>query len=115
MDYASHSPQVEQLEEQILAALDGITPAPAQIPMISAMTGEWLDGPEAGPQYWYDSLRSPVEFSRAIQVLAGSGHHVFAEVSPHPVLTTAITETAADAGPPRPPRTPRPPDRRDVT
>ena len=91
MDYASHSPQVEQLQDRILAALDGITPAPAQIPMISAMTGQWLDGPEAGPRYWYDSLRAPVEFGRAIQALAGSGHDVFAEVSPHPVLTTAIT------------------------
>ena len=52
--------------------------------MISAMTGEFLEGPEAGPQYWYDSLRSPVEFGRAIQVLAQSGHHVFAEISPAP-------------------------------
>ena len=86
MDYASHSPQVEQLQDRILAALDGITPAPAQLPMISAMTGQWLDGPEAGPRYWYDSLRAPVEFDRAVQALAGSGHEVFVEASPHPVL-----------------------------
>ena len=32
--------------------------------MISAMTGEWLEGPETGTVYWYDSLRSPVEFDR---------------------------------------------------
>ena len=74
VDYASHSPQVARLQAQILAALDGITPGPPQIPMISAMTGEWLDGPEAGPQYWYDSLRSPVEFGRAVQVLVRAGH-----------------------------------------
>ena len=96
VDYASHSAQVESLREDILAALDGITPAPAQLPMISAMTGQWLDGPEAGAGYWYESLRAPVEFGRAVGVLAQAGHGVFVEVSPHPVLTAAISE-AADA------------------
>jgi len=93
VDYASHSAQVEQIKTEILAALADITPGQARIPMVSAMTGEWLAGPEAGPDYWYDSLRAPVEFARAVRVLAGSGHRVFVEVSPHPVLTAAITET----------------------
>ena len=96
VDYASHGPQVEQLRDEILAALDGITPAPARIPMISAMTGQWLDGLEAEAGYWYQSLRSPVEFGRAVQALADSGHGVFVEASPHPVLTAAIS-AAADA------------------
>ena len=96
VDYASHCAQVEELREEILAVLAGITPGPARIPMISAMTGEVLDGPEAGAGYWYDSLRAPVEFDRAVRVLAGSGHRVFIEVSPHPVLAAAITETLED-------------------
>jgi short-subunit dehydrogenase/acyl carrier protein len=41
-------------------------------------------------------LRSAVEFDRAVRVLAGSGHGVFIEVSPHPVLTAAITQTLED-------------------
>ena len=65
--------------------------------MVSAMTGAWLDGPEADAGYWYDSLRAPVEFDRAIRALAGAGHRVFVEVSPHPVLTAAMTETLEDA------------------
>jgi NADP-dependent 3-hydroxy acid dehydrogenase YdfG len=73
--------------------LAGITPGPAQLPMISAMTGKWLEGPEAGAGYWYASLRAPVEFSQVIEVLAAAGHGVFIEVSPHPVLTAAITGT----------------------
>ena len=47
--------------------------------MISAMTGQWLDGPEAGADYWYDSLRNPVEFSQAVEALAKGGHQVFIE------------------------------------
>ena len=99
VDYASHSAQVDRLEEQILAALAQIRPAPARIPMVSAMTGEFLAGPEAGPGYWYDSLRAPVEFDRAVRVLAGAGHRVFIEISPHPVLTAAITDTLEDTAP----------------
>ena len=66
--------------------------------MVSAVTGEVLEGPEAGASYWYESLRAPVEFGRAVRVLAAAGHHVFVEMSPHPVLTAAVTATAEDAG-----------------
>ena len=94
VDYASHGPQVEGLREEILAALGGVTPGPAVIPMVSAMTGGWLDGLEAEAAYWYESLRSPVEFGRAVQVLAQAGHGTFVEVSPHPVLVPVITAPA---------------------
>ena len=46
VDYASHGPQVEEIRDEILAALAGITPRPARVPMISAMTGQWLAGPD---------------------------------------------------------------------
>jgi acyl transferase domain-containing protein len=94
VDYASHSPQVEVIRGQVLGVLAGITPQRAVVPMVSAMTGDQLDGPELDARYWYDSLRAPVEFSRAVGRLADSGHRVFVEVSPHPVLTGAITDTA---------------------
>jgi acyl transferase domain-containing protein/acyl carrier protein len=102
VDYASHSAQVEELRAEILRVLDGITPGPARIPMISAMTGEWAGGPELDAGYWYRSLRAPVEFDRAVRMLAGAGHQVFIEASPHPVLTGAITQTLEDAGLPEP-------------
>ena len=98
VDYASHGPQVEALREEVTALLAGIRPGPARIPMVSAMTGEWLAGPELDAGYWYASLRAPVEFARSVRVLAGSGHRVFIEASPHPVLTAAITATADEAG-----------------
>ena len=99
VDYASHHPQVDELREEILAVLANLTPSAAQVPMVSAMTGEFLAGPETGAGYWYDSLRQPVEFDRAVRVLAASGHRAFVEVSPHPVLAAAITETLEDTQP----------------
>ena len=97
VDYASHSVQVEGIREEVLAALAGIAPGEARIPMISAVTGGWLAGPEAGAGYWFDSLRAPVEFGRAVRVLGEAGHRVFVEVSPHPVLTAAVTGTLEEA------------------
>ena len=100
INYASHSAQVEQVREELLGTLDGITPRSGTVPMVSATpTGELpvLCGPELGAEYWYASLRSPVDFDRALRVLADAGHRVFVEVSPHPVLTTAMTQTLEDA------------------
>ncbi|MGN9789436.1 type I polyketide synthase, partial [Nonomuraea sp. ZG12] len=93
VDYASHGPQVEGLREEILAALAGISPQPGSVPLVSALTGEVLAGADAGPEYWYASLRGSVWFSRAVEALHGDGHRVFVEVSPHPVLTAAISAT----------------------
>jgi acyl transferase domain-containing protein len=92
VDYASHSAQVTEIREQIQQALEPISPAPFGIPMMSAMTGQWLDGPEMRAEYWYESLRAPVEFDRAVRALAADGHHTFIEVSPHPVLAPAMSE-----------------------
>jgi acyl transferase domain-containing protein/acyl carrier protein len=97
VDYASHSPQVEQVRGDLLAALEGVAGCPARVPMVSAMTGQWLAGPDAGAGYWYDSLRAPVEFDRAVRVLAEAGHTVFIEVSPHPVLGGPVTQTLEDS------------------
>jgi len=97
VSYASHCAEVEQLRPEILDALDGIAPRPGRVPMVSAMTGEFLAGPELDAEYWYASLRAPVEFDRAVRVLAEAGHGVFVEASPHPVLVTAVTETLEDA------------------
>jgi acyl transferase domain-containing protein/NADP-dependent 3-hydroxy acid dehydrogenase YdfG/acyl carrier protein len=98
VNYASHSAQVETLRAEIQGALALITPRPARIPLISAMTGRPVAGQELDAAYWYASLRSPVEFDTVIRELARSGHRVFVEVSPHPVLATAITATLEAAG-----------------
>ncbi|MGW2283083.1 SDR family oxidoreductase, partial [Streptomyces sp. NPDC001770] len=99
VDYASHSAHVDELREEILAVLEGIAPAEARIPMVSALTGEWLAGPELDPAYWYASLRETVEFERAIRLLGEAGHGVFVEVSPHPVLVPAIGDALEERSP----------------
>jgi acyl transferase domain-containing protein len=95
VDYASHSAHVDELRAEILAVLRGISPGATRIPMVSALTGAWLTGPELDPAYWFASLRETVEFDRAVRTLADAGHGAFVEVSPHPVLAGGITGAVA--------------------
>ncbi|MFF1798883.1 acyltransferase domain-containing protein, partial [Kitasatospora sp. NPDC058263] len=103
VDYASHSAQVDRLEAEITEVLAGIAPRRGRIPMVSAMTGETLTGEELDAAYWYGSLRATVHFDRAVRTLAGQGHQLFVEVTPHPVLLGAMNDTleevAQEAGP----------------
>ena len=93
VDYASHCPHVEQVREQILDALAGITAHPGGVPICSTVTGELIDPTELTADYWYRNLRQPVQFETATRTLLQHGHTLFLEVSPHPVLTHAIEET----------------------
>ena len=57
-----------------------------------------MDGPELDAGYWYENVRQTVRFAEAVRALAGLGYRAFIEVSAHPVLTAAVTETAAGRG-----------------
>ncbi|GLW91880.1 hypothetical protein Aglo03_26960 [Actinokineospora globicatena] len=96
VDYASHSAQVERIADELRRVLAGITPQSSRVPFHSTVTGEWLDTTTLDAEYWYRNLRHTVEFESATRELAASGYRFFVEVSPHPVLTPAISETVDD-------------------
>ncbi|MGW5354304.1 SDR family NAD(P)-dependent oxidoreductase [Streptomyces sp. NPDC004031] len=98
VDYASHSPHVEQIRERLAEVLAGITPRPAAVPFYSSATGGLLDTARLGADYWYYSLRERVRFEEAVGALLADGHTLLVEASPHPVLTPAVEETAERAG-----------------
>ena len=80
VDYASHSPHVEAVREEILGALQGIEPRTGQIPFVSTVTGELFDTAGLDAGYWYRNLRETVRFAEAL------GDRTAVEISPHPVL-----------------------------
>jgi malonyl CoA-acyl carrier protein transacylase len=96
VDYASHSPRIEAVRGQVEDALAGVTAAPGTVAVVSGIDGQVVAGSVMDGGYWYRSLREPVQFHQAVQTLAASGHRVFIEVSPHPVLTPAIEDTLAE-------------------
>ncbi|MFF3599512.1 SDR family NAD(P)-dependent oxidoreductase [Kitasatospora indigofera] len=98
VDYAAHSAQVEAIREQLLTDLAGVTPRPASIPFCSTVTAEPLDTAALDAGYWYRNLREPVLFDRTTRTLLDHGHTVFVEVSPHPVLVSAVEESGHHHG-----------------
>ncbi|WP_189061093.1 type I polyketide synthase [Longimycelium tulufanense] len=98
VDYASHSPRVELLRDDLLIGLAGIQPRTGEVPVYSTVTGGVLTGDELTPEYWYRNLRQTVRLVDAVERLAADGHGTFVECSPHPVLTLGVTETLDDLG-----------------
>ncbi|WP_442803746.1 SDR family NAD(P)-dependent oxidoreductase [Streptomyces pseudogriseolus] len=100
IDYASHSAHVEPVRDEMLRLLAPITPRTPEVPFLSTVTGDWLDGP-TDAAYWYDNLRKPVLLEPAVRALTAAGHGAFVEVSPHPVLTGPVQDTVETAAGPR--------------
>ena len=90
VDVASHSPQMDPLRADLLKALEGLQPRPASTPIYSTVTDTASDGSTFDANYWTQNLRQPVLFSNAVRRLAKEGNTVFIEMSPHPILLSAI-------------------------
>jgi epothilone polyketide synthase D len=97
VDVASHSPQVDPLREELIAALAALKPGAALIPMRSTVTGAMVSGAELSAEYWADNVRQPVRFAQSVQSLIDDGHLVFVEMSPHPILLPSVQEILGTA------------------
>nr|CUW01177.1 Type I polyketide synthase [Streptomyces caniferus] len=93
IDYASHSAQVEEVREQMLADLAPISPRSGATPFFSTVTGDWIDPRRLDAEYWYQNLRCPVRFEHAVRSLAEQDYRAYIEPSPHPVAAPAVRET----------------------
>lgn len=95
VDVASHSPQMDQLREDLLASLGEVAPRAGAVPLYSTVDDASGDGSGMDAAYWVRNLREPVRFGAAVAHLAGRGDTVFVEISPHPILLPAIREALA--------------------
>ncbi|WP_323747753.1 SDR family NAD(P)-dependent oxidoreductase [Catenulispora rubra] len=94
VNYPSHHPTTDALHHRLTHDLKGIRPQQGHTPLHSTLTGQPITHPDQlGPEYWFNNLRHPVQLQTTIQQLAQSGHTHFIEISPHPVLTTALEDT----------------------
>ncbi|WP_369228267.1 acyltransferase domain-containing protein [Streptomyces sp. R39] len=93
VDYASHTPHVETIEEELRQLLAPITAQTPTTPMYSTTDRDWITDPSLNAEYWYRNLRQQVHFHHGITTLTDTGHHTYIEISTHPVLTPAIEDT----------------------
>ncbi|RSM80079.1 type I polyketide synthase [Kibdelosporangium aridum] len=95
VDYASHSPHVEAIREQLLTRLDGISSQSPKVAFYSTVTGTRISE-ELDAAYWYRNLRETVQLEQVTRALYDDGHRFFVEPSPHPVLTVPLEDSLAD-------------------
>ncbi|WP_433574444.1 SDR family NAD(P)-dependent oxidoreductase [Nocardia brasiliensis] len=96
VDYAAHSVQIEPLRAQLLDELGEVSARSTEIAVISAVTGDVLDGSAMDAGYWYRNLRDTVRFDRAIRTAYALRCRAFVECSPHPVLGVDVQEFLDD-------------------
>lgn len=96
VDYASHSPQMDPLRDDLLAALEPVRPRTGATELMSTVRAASLEGPEMDAAYWVENLRSPVLFADAMGALLADGVTHVVEISPHPVLAPAVEQIAAE-------------------
>jgi acyl transferase domain-containing protein len=90
----TNSPQVDDLLER----LGDVRPTAGLIPIHSTVLNRLVDGSGMDAAYWCANVREPASFPGNVQALFDTDVSVFVEISPHPVLTSAIEEIATDAG-----------------
>ena len=94
VDVASHSPQVEPILAELAEVLADLSPTTPTIPFYSATQYDPRGKTVCDAAYWVDNLRHMVRFGAAVGAALEDGYRVFAELTPHPLLTHAVEQTA---------------------
>ena len=94
VDVASHHAMMDPILPELKDALSDLEPGFPVIPLISTVEDAG-ETPEFDADHWVANLRRPVRFGDAVAA-AGATHTTFIEISPHPLLTKAISDTLDD-------------------
>ncbi|MCY1036434.1 amino acid adenylation domain-containing protein [Corallococcus sp. BB11-1] len=84
-----HSALVEPAMAPLTALASSLSPKVPGIPLISNVTGTWLEGTDArDPAYWARHLRHTVHFSRGLDLLLEGRERILVEVGPGRALSS---------------------------
>ncbi|MEV0599705.1 SDR family NAD(P)-dependent oxidoreductase [Streptomyces sp. NPDC050315] len=97
-DLPFHSPLMEPLRAELVAALKDIDPAGPAVPLYTTALPDPRDRAPRDAEYWATNLCGPVRFAQAVAAAVADGHRAFLELSAHPIVTHSVEETLADAG-----------------
>ncbi|MHB0958497.1 MAG: SDR family NAD(P)-dependent oxidoreductase [Pirellulaceae bacterium] len=99
VSHAFHSPLMEPMLDAFRDYAEMLDYEASQIPFISTVTGESLEGTIADGQYWTRQVRSPVQFVKAVHRLAECEPEIVLEIGPS---ATAIAMAQACRSPMQP-------------
>jgi Polyketide synthase modules and related proteins len=97
VDVASHSMQMDGIDEALKQTLLDLKPQNSQIEFYSSVLKNKIDGENLDAAYWKQNLRQTVEFKDTIAQILKNGKCIFVEMSPHPTLLNSIHNNIIDS------------------
>ena len=91
-----HSHFMEPLKEDLFSSLAQIETRETTIPLYSSVTGTMVTDQPLDAAYWWKNVREPVFFRDAMEQMITDGYGLFLEISPHPVLSSSVSDIAAN-------------------
>jgi phthiocerol/phenolphthiocerol synthesis type-I polyketide synthase B len=91
MEVASHTALMDPILRELRSALTDLKPEMPTIPFFSTVT-EGTAVPLLDAEYWVANVRQPARLSQAVTA-AAQEHGTFIEISAHPILTHAVSDT----------------------
>lgn len=98
LEYPFHSAFLDGMKSKLISGIGTIAPKKARIPFISTVTGASVGDEALGAGYWWRNFREPVLYRQAIGSAAAEGAGLFVEISPRPLLQSAINQTLSQNG-----------------
>ena len=98
VNYAFHSNQMAPIAAEFAASIKRVAAQPPTVPFYSTVTGRLEPSLIPDSNYLARNVREPVQFAAATEAMIDDGFTVFLEIGPHPVLASAIAETASARG-----------------
>ncbi|QFZ20322.1 acyltransferase domain-containing protein [Saccharothrix syringae] len=99
-DYPLHSPLMRSARAALAAAVEGIAVHPPDRPVFSTLTGAPASSGAYGPDYWAETLVSPVRVQDAVLAAAeaAGGTVTAVEIGPRASMTPPVQATYAAHG-----------------
>ncbi|MGQ2917232.1 type I polyketide synthase [Rhizobium oryzihabitans] len=94
IDYPFHHPVIDGEKAEFLDEIPALTPGSGHTAFISTVTGSSVDGAQLDAEYWWRNVREPIAFEAAVSLAIENGCNVFLEMSPRPILSNYVVETA---------------------
>ena len=84
-----HSILMDKICKEFVESISSLEIKQPQKKIYSSVTGTKMNQ-EWGVHYWWNNIRSPVNFKDAIEQILKDGYRCFIEISPHPTLVKSL-------------------------